>query len=533
MPLAHDKHGNYWSLVPEHTGGPSLRAVALPANDRSRWVFEVDRPLPSGPWRHMRNDELGRIGVSDGRRLLWRLPAETQQGWQEIAHEVFSTDCAITALGVEPDGRLLVGTDSGLLVSMEWEPDAASGIREVTTLESGAVVRAIHTDGHGRTRLVAGERLWCREAAGEAWQRHWRLVARLPAGNHGLEGMELNGKWYVAGGATAGYGCPVRPAYLFDEIWEYDPPGCLWRAAGKLGAPRVFPGLTALEGKIWIVGGDTAVEGQRTTTDRVEVFDPARGSVSAGPPLGFSWPTPVAGTINGRIYAAGSPTRRRGDRWLAPVQGRPPGGGSRTRLISSGKLPIVWWETNGACMSPHTARCFSPAIPASGRCLARRFPGRPRPRKSPSIGVHSGPQGVVGCPGAARCFDSPWKCGPGKPAHTCPTPPVGRLVGLWQAGCCWREVPPGRRSSSQIALLYWASVSRGVRNDCRPSDLVGCLRGWAWADSLSRTADAPPLGCWPETYETGSEASAAGRGATAILFAPREEEGLPGAKDGE
>lgn len=443
VPQAYDKHGNYWSLAPDAPGSDRLVPVVLPGQDRRRWVYEEAPGLPPGPWLHLRSDEAGRLWVSDGRRLLWHLPAQAPRGWEELRAEALPPEGALTALGTGPDGYLLVGTGTGDLLRLAATPEGEPLVQPVARVDPPAPITALHTEGWGRTWLLAGERLYRRDAAPEAWQRHWQVVARLPAGNHDLEGAELQGKWYVAGGATAGFGYPVQPGHIFDEIWEYDPARRLWRVAAKLAAPRVFPGLAVREGRLWVIGGDTVVAGRRTPTDRVEVYDPATGRVSPGPPLGRWWPTPVATTLGGRLYVAGSPdAQTRGE--MVSL-----GPGESTWRPEPGVPRIVWeaadCEVEGRWCVYVRDRGVLLFDPVAGR-WDTSYPLPPVAAKAAQVAYYRGELWAAGGRGNLRGSEvyrsalpgGTWQAGPDLPYPTAWG--AGGVVGgrlIVAGGACW------------------------------------------------------------------------------------------------
>ena len=61
---------------------------------------------------------------------------------------------------------------------------------------------------------------------------------------------------------------------------------------------RAAPGLTALGGRLYVVGGE---DGLRTT----EVYDPATDSWTAGPELEVGRSNFAMSVVNGAVYAVG------------------------------------------------------------------------------------------------------------------------------------------------------------------------------------------------------------------------------------
>lgn len=132
----------------------------------------------------------------------------------------------------------------------------------------------------------------------------WESVARLPFSNHDLSGDVLHGVFYMAGGLTAEYGMPPR-SHAPSQLFAYD--GAAWRVAAELGRPRIYAGTSHLDGKLWIVGGDTLLsDGERVTTNLVQVVDPASGHVSLGPLPKVARPMALCLHAAGRLYVLGA-----------------------------------------------------------------------------------------------------------------------------------------------------------------------------------------------------------------------------------
>ncbi|HRE83167.1 MAG TPA: PQQ-dependent sugar dehydrogenase [Opitutaceae bacterium] len=164
----------------------------------------------------------------------------------------------------------------------------------------------------------------------------WRDVAGMPASNHDIMGAVLNGRMYVAGGLTANHGFPVKTK-AFDELWALDPVGWSWQIAARFSQPRIYCATVAFEGRIWILGGDVLdTEGKRSTTTRVEIFDPTTQKLTAGPSLPFALQAPLAFSAGGRIWILGS--RNRSERGqMASL-----GAGESAWRVESEALPHMW-----------------------------------------------------------------------------------------------------------------------------------------------------------------------------------------------
>src|SRR5439155_9451038 len=87
----------------------------------------------------------------------------------------------------------------------------------------------------------------------------------------------LDGKLYVIGGFAANV-----HAGALDAAFEYDPATDTWRGLAPLAKPRGSVGVAALNGKLHAIGGRGP---DRVTVATHEVFDPASGKWSPAAPL--------------------------------------------------------------------------------------------------------------------------------------------------------------------------------------------------------------------------------------------------------
>ncbi|NOS71008.1 MAG: hypothetical protein HOP33_13890 [Verrucomicrobia bacterium] len=124
----------------------------------------------------------------------------------------------------------------------------------------------------------------------------WTNGAAIPAASYGLGGAVVGGKFYaISGFATARLGI-------------YDPANNTWTDGAPLPADtgynlRQYSGITVLDGKIYVVGGDTGGSGDRSTLLR---YDPALNAWAtlAPMPLGARYSLGAA-ALNGKLYAVG------------------------------------------------------------------------------------------------------------------------------------------------------------------------------------------------------------------------------------
>ena len=133
--------------------------------------------------------------------------------------------------------------------------------------------------------------------------KQWKQAAPMPEGFHHLGVAALDGKIYVAGGFTGNF-AKRNPV---DSVWQYDPATQRWERLAPLPTKRGALALTALEGKIYAMGGErlSTVGGSQAYEPVADVaaYDPKTNGWEVLPPMRHRRDHLVAGTIGGRIYA--------------------------------------------------------------------------------------------------------------------------------------------------------------------------------------------------------------------------------------
>jgi N-acetylneuraminic acid mutarotase len=144
----------------------------------------------------------------------------------------------------------------------------------------------------------------------------WQSIASMPQGRNHAAAETDGQRMFVFGGRGPGSGSDNVVANGFDTVQIYDPATDSWESSLDPGSdlaplPQARGGMgTAVfaDGKFWVMGGET-LDGSGATAnhvyDRVDVYDPAANSWSAGPPM----PTARHGIFpvlaGHRIYVAG------------------------------------------------------------------------------------------------------------------------------------------------------------------------------------------------------------------------------------
>jgi N-acetylneuraminic acid mutarotase len=144
----------------------------------------------------------------------------------------------------------------------------------------------------------------------------WAVGADLPAGVHHPGVTALDGRIYVAGGYTE--------TGDTDALWAYDPGADAWEERAPMPTSRGALGLAVVDGRIYAVGGALDHLGG-PVTGAVEVYDPATDTWEERAPL----PTPrehlAVAAGDGQVYAIGGRANGdEGDQFAAAVEAYDP-----------------------------------------------------------------------------------------------------------------------------------------------------------------------------------------------------------------
>ena len=134
----------------------------------------------------------------------------------------------------------------------------------------------------------------------------WATVAPMPTPRSGPAVGVINGKIYVAGGATACPPCVPQPAAL--EV--FDPTANSWGTKAPIPTPRESAAGAVVNGKLYVIGGfvrpATCCSG--TITNIVEIYDPSTDTWTTGAPMPTARYLTAAGAIGGLIHVIGGQT---------------------------------------------------------------------------------------------------------------------------------------------------------------------------------------------------------------------------------
>ena len=126
----------------------------------------------------------------------------------------------------------------------------------------------------------------------------WTSLAPMPEARWGLSAAALDGIVYVAGGVV-GAGNGAHPS----EIMAYDPTTNGWRTVGRLPHGVRSPAMAAVNDRLYVLGGFRDDPGEVITL--LQIFDPATGTVEAGPPMPSRRGGLAVAVLDGRIHAIG------------------------------------------------------------------------------------------------------------------------------------------------------------------------------------------------------------------------------------
>lgn len=146
----------------------------------------------------------------------------------------------------------------------------------------------------------------------------WTVLPDAPHARDHFSAVEIDGRIYAAGGRTTSHATGELFSRLVAPVDVYDIRAGRWSSLEQaLPTPRAGNAAVAAKGWLWVVGGESHTQGEAHA--EVEVYDPARGSWKAMPPL-------VAGRHGTGVAVWG------GKLWIASGSGRRGGGPELTSI---------------------------------------------------------------------------------------------------------------------------------------------------------------------------------------------------------
>jgi hypothetical protein len=420
VPHATDIYGNRWGLVDgsDANDAGAMQVVVLPANAPDAWQPAW---LPAGRWEFLFADSVGFVWVTgaDGWRVF--CPRRAAAGWRVPAEGLPAGK--VTAMGASPDERVMAAFDTGQLLELDTNEAGDVLVRSLATVSGTA--RCVHVDENGAIWVATETGLYRQQAEANAWQRTWcRQRGRLPGGgNHDVFATSCQGKLYVAGGWAGAWGLPPG-AHVCDELFCFDPESQYWEVASRMHIPRRYNGIAEMDGRVWVVGGETRTpgrEGDGQALYLVDIYDPASDTWRAGPALNDVRTDPFVVSCNGRIYAIGGASHNSGPK-LDTVESIGSGEGA-WRF----ETPLPEPTRQGhACALDGIIYCASiDGVYAFDTVSSRWDPDLPQPGsigQGPLSAAYQGEVWLIGGFGdqRCRCYDPrtrTWRAGPDLPTE--------------------------------------------------------------------------------------------------------------------
>src|SRR5471032_616236 len=139
----------------------------------------------------------------------------------------------------------------------------------------------------------------------------WTKKNDMPLLSHHVAFTEMRGKIYAFGGFVPPVAGP--PAWVpINNAWEYDPAADTWKALAPMPTKRGSPVATAVNGKIYVIGGAAQHPGSNepavlpTRPHRAlstnEVYDPTTNKWETRSAMPTARNHAAIGAVNGKIY---------------------------------------------------------------------------------------------------------------------------------------------------------------------------------------------------------------------------------------
>lgn len=130
----------------------------------------------------------------------------------------------------------------------------------------------------------------------------WASVASMPGPRSELAATALDGRLYVAGGGTALNGDAV---VVPDSLWIYDPGTDAWSTGAPVPAPAHHMALVGHAGKLYLIGGWQGSGLGMQELDTMWIYDIATDAWSMGPAMPTARGAHAAAVIDGQIHVVG------------------------------------------------------------------------------------------------------------------------------------------------------------------------------------------------------------------------------------
>jgi Secretion system C-terminal sorting domain/Kelch motif len=175
----------------------------------------------------------------------------------------------------------------------------------------------------------------------------WSFGGIMPDSMEAVVVEEFNGKFYLFGGHS-------HPDFVYrTEVMTYDLATQVFDTVGQMPTAKAWFTSAVLGDKIYLIGGDNYVSGASNTVD---IFDPATGNWSVGPPTASKRVAASADTLGGKIYVTG--------------------GSDYSVVFNSIEIfdPVTGWQTSPTLMNHgrgfHACKTFDEKLFAMGGMLS-------------------------------------------------------------------------------------------------------------------------------------------------------------------
>jgi len=129
----------------------------------------------------------------------------------------------------------------------------------------------------------------------------WIRKASMPTKRHSLSASAVNGKIYAIGGTII----EGMKFVSFPTVEEYDPATDTWTKKANMPTKRAALSTSVVSGKIYAIGGCIPWRDAWKELSTVEVYDPATDTWTKGADMPTRRCWHAASAVNGKIYAIG------------------------------------------------------------------------------------------------------------------------------------------------------------------------------------------------------------------------------------
>ncbi|XP_029294821.1 kelch-like protein 22 isoform X2 [Cottoperca gobio] len=134
----------------------------------------------------------------------------------------------------------------------------------------------------------------------------WEFVSPLKREVFAHAGAVLDGKMYTT--------CGRRGLAYLKETYCYDPVANHWSACAEGPVERAWHGMTAVKGRVYVIGGSNDERGYRRDVLKVACFDPEANTWCSLAPLPAGHGEPGIAVLDSRIYVLGGRSHDKGNR---------------------------------------------------------------------------------------------------------------------------------------------------------------------------------------------------------------------------